>query len=85
LTADNLHTTRLQNWLDPVNTSTEIAGLRFIRNTTINSNTSSSGDIVKFENVLIQSGANIVIEINEKFEAIGTFDAPVGSTLDIRP
>ncbi|MEJ5266027.1 MAG: trypsin-like peptidase domain-containing protein [Bacteroidales bacterium] len=77
--------TRLQNWLDPSNTVTELPGLRLIRNITITSNTPASGDIVRLINVSIQNGSNITIDINELFEATGTFDAPLGITLNIQP
>lgn len=84
-TGGGTNATRLQNWLDPSNTTTELAGLRLIRNTTINAKTPASGDIVRLENVSVQGGENVVININERFEAIGTFNAPVGATLEIRP
>lgn len=84
-TGGGTNATRLQNWLDPANTTTELAGLRLIRNETINANTPASGDIVRLENVTVQGGANIMIDINERFEATGTFSAPVGTTLEIRP
>ena len=84
-TGGGTNTTRLRNWLDPANTTTALGGLRFIRNVTINANTPASGDIVRLENVTVQGGANILIDINERFEATGTFNAPVGSTLEIRP
>jgi len=77
--------TRLRNWLDPANTTNVLPGLRLIRNTAINASTLASGDIVRLQNVNIQGGSNVVIDINERFEAIGTFNVPVGSTLLIRP
>ncbi|MCX7987162.1 MAG: serine protease [Bacteroidales bacterium] len=77
--------TRLQNWLDPSNTVTELPGLRLIRNITITSNTPASGDIVRLINVSIQNGSNITIDFNNQFEATGTFDAPLGTTLNIQP
>jgi hypothetical protein len=42
-------------------------------------------NIVRFENVIVQSGAAIVAAINERFEATGTFNAPAGTTLAITP
>lgn len=84
-TGGGTNATRLQNWLDPANTTNELAGLRLIRNATINANTPASGDIVRLENVTVQGGANIMIDINERFEATGTFNAPVEATLEIRP
>lgn len=84
-TGGSTNATRLQNWLDPANTINELPGLRLIRNATINTNTPASGDIVRFENVAILNSANILIDINERFEATGTFNAPVGTTLNIAP
>lgn len=79
------NTTALQNWLDPTNTTNELPGLRLIRNVTINTNTPASGDIVRFENVSIQNSSNVDVNINDRFEATGTFNAPVGTTLNIHP
>jgi V8-like Glu-specific endopeptidase len=79
------NTTRLQNWLDPANTTNDLPGLRLIRNATITTTTPVSGDIVRLENVNIQNGSNIGIHINDRFEATGTFNAPLGSALNIIP
>jgi hypothetical protein len=39
----------------------------------------------RYENVNIQESANIVIDINDRFEAFGTFYAPLGTNLVIAP
>lgn len=84
-TGGGTNATRLQNWLAPANTTNELPGLRLIQYATINTNTPASGDIVRLVNITIQGGANVVIDINERFEATGTFNAPTGTTLEIRP
>jgi lysyl endopeptidase len=76
--------TRLRNWLDPSNTTTELPGLRLIRNTTVNSNTPASGDIVRFDNVNVQNGANVNVDFEVRFRTSGTFNVPAGSTIRIR-
>jgi len=78
--------TRLQNWLAPgYGIVEDLPGLRLIKDADINTNTSASGDIVKLENTTIESGSTIMIKINVRFEATGTFHAPVGTTLNIVP
>ncbi len=74
---------RLMDWLDSSNNVNILSGLRFIQNATINSNTPVNGDNVKFENVSVQTGSVINIDINDSFSAFGTFNAPVGTTLSI--
>ena len=77
--------TRLMSWLDPSNTIIEIPGLRFISDAVIVSNTGVSGDIVKMNNVSIQSGSNITSDINNWLEVSGTFEAPLGAILLFTP
>jgi lysyl endopeptidase len=76
---------RLRDWLDPSNSITDLPGLRLIQNTTINSNSIVSGDIVIFENITIQNGSNIDIDFNERFETRGSFNVPLGATLYVGP
>lgn len=76
---------RLKVWLDPTNTVNEWSGLRYIKNTTINSNTNASGDMVKFENVNVQNNSNIEINIDETFKATGTLSIPQGAIIKITP
>jgi V8-like Glu-specific endopeptidase len=75
--------TRLRSWLDPNNTTVELPGLRFVRDAAINSSTPVSGDIVRFENVNVQNGANINVSFEVRFITSGTFNVPAGSTITI--
>ncbi|MEN8250554.1 MAG: serine protease [Bacteroidota bacterium] len=77
--------TRLQNWLDPANTTTELSGLRLVQNSTIDSNTPVTGDIVVFDDITVSASAAIGVEFEERFEATGTLNVPVGTTLSIEP
>lgn len=81
----NTDATRLQNWLDPSNTINEQPGLRLILQETINNDIPVSGDIVRFIDVNVQNGSDIIVEYEESFEAIESLDVPVGSTLLIQP
>lgn len=74
----------LKYWLNPLNNLTELSGLRYVRGQ-INSTHSVSGDIVKFSNVTIAPNSNINVHYNETVEIIGTFNAPIGTTLNITP
>lgn len=76
--------TALKTWLDPADNTDELPGLRFIQNATIDANTITSGDIIKLVNVTIASGAVVSIEPRDRFETLGTFEVPVGSTLTIQ-
>ncbi|NLD50250.1 MAG: trypsin-like peptidase domain-containing protein [Clostridiaceae bacterium] len=76
---------RLRDWLDSNNTTTELPGLRLVKDATINSDTPCFGDIVKFENVSVQASSDIEVDFQNSFEASGTFSAPSGTTLYIHP
>jgi hypothetical protein len=78
-------TNRLVNWLDPDDDTDELAGLRLIDDYTITSSTSTSGDIVKFNDVTVQSGTDLVVNITESFKATGTLSIPSGGTVEISP
>lgn len=83
---DGEDTTRLKDWLDPDGTDTnEIPGLRFYHNGTIDATFPLNGDIVKLKNIDIDSGSDITITFNNKFETEGTFTVPEGATIEISP
>ncbi|MEN8250555.1 MAG: serine protease [Bacteroidota bacterium] len=82
---DDTITTRLKDWLNPEDDTNELAGLRLIEDFTITSSTSTSGDIVIFNDVSVQSGTDVVVDITESFKATGTLSIPTGCTLEINP
>lgn len=76
---------RLSDWLDPLNLSpSQYFGLRYIRFYTVNHDAWFTGDVVKFHDVDILSGFNVVVtELQERFEATGTLDIPSGATFQV--
>ena len=56
-----------------------------IENTNINADIEYLVDDYEFLNSTIQTGSDIEIDIDNSFEINGTFEIPVGSTLDIHP
>ena len=56
-----------------------------IENTNLTNDTEYLVDDYEFLNSTIQTGADIEIDIDNSFEINGTFESPVGSTLDIHP
>ena len=78
--------TQLSYWLDPIGLSSPVNyfGLRYIRYYTVNQDAWYTGDIVKFHDVDILPGYNVVVtELQDKFEATGTLDIPLGTTFEV--
>jgi hypothetical protein len=83
---DGTESGRLRDHLDSLNTNeTELPGLRFYHNGTIDATFPLNGDIVKLKNIDIDSGSDITITFNNKFETEGTFTVPEGATIEINP
>lgn len=76
---------RLSDWLDPLNLgSIEHFGLRIIRDHYINYDKWVTGDIVKFFNVEVEPGREVVVtELQDRFKANGTLKIPVGATFKV--
>lgn len=79
------NSTRLQNWLDPNNNLTELPGLRYVKDAQLISSTPVSGDIVKFEDVEINTGEDILVEFEEYFETSGPLLFDTGRSIEIKP
>ncbi|MCF8360202.1 MAG: serine protease [Prolixibacteraceae bacterium] len=76
--------TSLYDWLAPSGNPTTHPGLRYVGNTTISTTgliSKFNGDIVKFDNITLQSSAHVLIQYREEFIINGPFSIPVGSTL----
>lgn len=75
----------LHFWLDPlVSSPLEFHGLRFIRFYTVDHDAWFTGDVVKFQNVDVLTGHDVVVtELQDRFEAIGTLDIPAGVTFSV--
>ena len=83
---DGTESGRLRDHLDSLNTNaTELPGMRFYHNGTINDTFPLNGDIVKLKNVDIDARSDITITFKDKFETEGTFTVPEGATLKIKP
>jgi len=78
-------TNRLSDWLDPLNLSpSQYFGLRYIRFYSVNHAATFTGDVVKFHDVDVLPGFDVVVnEIQERFEATGTLDIPSGATFKV--
>jgi len=78
--------TRLKDWLNPniIPAPIEFLGLRYIRYHTVNHDAWFTGDVVKFHDVNILTGYDVTVtEIQNRFEATGTFDIPTGVVFNV--
>lgn len=77
--------TSLHSWLDPIGlVPHEYFGLRYIRYYTVNHNAWFTGDVVKFHDVNVLPGHDVVVtELQDRFEATGTLDIPAGVTFRV--
>lgn len=75
----------LHFWLDPIGLNpNEFYGLRYIRYYTVNHNAWFTGDVVKFHDVNVLTGFNVVVtELQDRFEATGTLNIPAGATFNV--
>lgn len=77
--------TSLNSWLDPIGLSpSDYFGLRLIRFYTVDHNAWFTGDVVKFHDVNVLPGHDVVVtELQDRFEATGTLDIPAGVTFRV--
>lgn len=76
----------LQPVLDPqsILVGNEFLGLRYMRNHVIGTNMVINGDVVKFENVIINGNADILVnELQDRFEVHGTLEIDDGVTFEV--
>lgn len=80
-----ISSSRLSNWLDPKGLlPSQYFGLRYIRYYTVDHNAWFTGDVVKFHDVNILPGHDVVVtELQDRFEATGILDIPAGVTFRV--